>query len=580
MPKLAKDQKPEKSESGKKVLSTGKKRKAVVLTRQDRKELKKKRHAERPNADVAEKVKVLWRLNLQQKSAAERKEIVKEAIDSMSGKIFEVVMKNDVSRALEICLKHASREDAMRIYTELKGKLAELVQHKYGHHVVLSLLKRVASGMKVPILDEFSGMCAKLLIHRFAATTLDFMFRECLSGKQRKLMLQEFFLPSSSNVAFQELGEDGLPLSLSDVIARSPAKRQPMMETLRQFLLKALSKEMVTTAIVHHLLAEYFLHASPEQEAELADQLAGVTLQVQQTKLGCVAIVRCLSFASSKHRKVFVKAFKGFVGEMAQDDFGWWVISRSLSVVDDTVLLKNVILKELVACLIDDTKSLQFLQNRNFAKTLLQVLAPGVRRYFTEEDREILPEPVVQSTATDGQRANCKKDRKVKREQILLTLFEPLRNACQTHMMTIYKDKCASDLLFEVATECCRRPLDESKLFLDRLTECIFSGTNPLDGPEHRQVKRLILQVSSESADSDSVTHFLGALLTRAQQSGLAELVVSRAAFVLVVLLEQKAVPGVAKDLRKALKPLKKSLKKDARAASKLILQAMVKKSE
>ncbi len=100
--------------------------------------------------------------------------------------------------------------------------------------------------------------------------------------------------------------------------------------------------------LAHRLISEFLEVAPATMVADAAETLSGeALLHMVHTRAGAQAACAVLAYGTAKDRKKAVKAMKGHVRTAAQDEWGHAVIMTALSVVDDTALLKKIIIAEL-----------------------------------------------------------------------------------------------------------------------------------------------------------------------------------------------------------------------------------------
>lgn len=58
----------------------------------------------------------------------------------MSGKMHEVGLKHDASRAIQLAIKYANEDQKHIIVKELTGHFKQLSEEHYGHYIVIKLL--------------------------------------------------------------------------------------------------------------------------------------------------------------------------------------------------------------------------------------------------------------------------------------------------------------------------------------------------------------------------------------------------------------------------------------------------------
>ena len=111
---------------------------------QKQKALAKERKNAKPNADVIERSKKLWE-KLRLKSHVEkdeRKELVKELFDIITGRVKDFVFKHDSVRVIQTAIKYSTMEQKRMIARELKGEFKVLSEGKYSKFLIAKLVEK------------------------------------------------------------------------------------------------------------------------------------------------------------------------------------------------------------------------------------------------------------------------------------------------------------------------------------------------------------------------------------------------------------------------------------------------------
>lgn len=109
------------------------------------KALAKERKAAKPNADDVEQLKHLWeKLRLKSNvDKEERKKLIDQTMEIVTGRIKEFVFKHDSVRVIQSVLKYTTSMDQRKtIARELKGEFKGLAEGKYAKFLVAKLLEK------------------------------------------------------------------------------------------------------------------------------------------------------------------------------------------------------------------------------------------------------------------------------------------------------------------------------------------------------------------------------------------------------------------------------------------------------
>ena len=289
--------------SQKKPSGKGKEEKKL-LTRKDRKDMKKQRKANKPNADVVQEVNKVYTLKLKQMKRPEREEKIAGMLASAKGKMREIATKHDVSRVLQLAIKHGSDAQRASVFSELVGGFGALAKHHYGHFIVIKFIQYGARAQKEAIARELLGKARKLSLHADAAKVLDYMYA---SGdkRQKQQLLEEFFGPeygvfreqvalglikvngvkvdpagaapaAAATAAAASSSADGKTVEakvagpkalrlppLKEILAQFPERRDVFVKSMEEFIQKAIDKQMLMFRYVHGLLVQVRFRACP-----------------------------------------------------------------------------------------------------------------------------------------------------------------------------------------------------------------------------------------------------------------------------------------------------------------------------
>lgn len=104
----------------------------------EQRRLAKERKAAKPNADSIARSKKIWE-RLRRKSHVpleERKALVAELFEIITGRVRDFVFKHDSVRVIQCALKYANKEQRRSIARELQADIRSLSESKYGKFLV------------------------------------------------------------------------------------------------------------------------------------------------------------------------------------------------------------------------------------------------------------------------------------------------------------------------------------------------------------------------------------------------------------------------------------------------------------
>ena len=144
------------------------------------------------------------------------------------------------------------------------------------------------------------------------------------SSKDKKAMTFEFYGPE-----FVHFGAAEDVNSLREALLLKPvAQRRGMLRHINVTMIPVLEKGLVSSSVVHRVLAEYLSVGGPSTKAEAAGSIAAAgMLRMMHTKEGASAVNMMLAHSGAKQRKGVVKALKGQIARVSQDDYAHVVIA-------------------------------------------------------------------------------------------------------------------------------------------------------------------------------------------------------------------------------------------------------------
>ncbi|KAG7090982.1 hypothetical protein E1B28_010049 [Marasmius oreades] len=383
--------------------------------------LQEQRKAAKPHSQILADAKRVWALARQKNiPTSERQKHVRDLMNTIRGKVKEIVFKHDASRIIQTVVKYGGPAEKNAVAEELKGKYRELAQNRYSKFLVTKLIRSCPSH-RASILLEFHGHVLKLLLHGEASSVLADAFELYANAYERSILLREFYgketaLFTSTNMteAEKEKAKKGLVGVLEGA---DKERRRRTLASLKEALVSIFNnpdKGAVTHAIVHRALWEYLasVNESPEEaerekiRREIFESCQDIIPEMVHTKDGSRAVREFLAQGSAKERKQILKAFKLHIERMCLDDEAQQVLFTAIDVIDDTKLVQ----KNIVAQMTESASAL--VSTPQGRRALFYLLVPRTRRHFTPAQIAFLAE-------TDKARSTTsKKDSEVRTSEI------------------------------------------------------------------------------------------------------------------------------------------------------------------
>ena len=273
---------------------------------QKQKALAKERKNAKPNADVIERSKKLWE-KLRLKSHIEkdeRKELVKELFDIITGRVKDFVFKHDSVRVIQTAIKYSTMEQRRMIARELKGEFKVLSEGKYSKFLIAKLVEKGDPEIRDLIITEFYGHVKRMINHPEAAWIMDDIYRAVATPEQKNRMLREWY---GAEFSIQGLGPQGTESAdLAKILEESPEKRKPIMGYLENQINSLIQKKLNGFTMLHDAMLQYFLVCEPgtEQANDFLDHLKPDPTLKEGEEADNVDLMKNLAFTKSGSRLV------------------------------------------------------------------------------------------------------------------------------------------------------------------------------------------------------------------------------------------------------------------------------------
>ena len=499
-------------------------KKSKSESRQEAKKVKLERQSHRPHNDLVQTAKRLWeKVRRRDLPAAERAGPLKELFALLNGKFKEIIVKHDASRMIQTCVKYGSPEQRLQIATELKGTYADISKSRYGKHIVKRLLQYCPSVRK-SIVSEFRGQVGKLIRHADASSVLEEIYSEYANGRDRNALLLEFYGPEY--VLFQKRSENEPIPSLSEILSQAPVeKREKVLKYLREALDGLINKGSLQHTLIHRLMLEYVQNEETTKLQDWISTFEGQLVEILHTFEGARVVSKCLAVATAKQRKNIIKSFKNFINKIAKEEYGHQVLLVSFAVVDDTVLMRSVIISELIK------KLPEYLEDKHASRLihyLLSTASDSVNSVLSSQAVQLLKDSIASAIAA----GTSKKDSNLRSSELRADLIEPMSDlivSCSDLEESVYK-------LEEMLSDQSKHGLLlESALALPLVTERLLKGpASKLDTYDSAEFRALMKKWARKCSIEQ------GRLFFSEIDAILGDLIESEAAYILAVLVTSK----------------------------------------
>ncbi|GAQ41550.1 pumilio domain member 6 [Aspergillus tubingensis] len=565
---------------------TGKKSKSADADAQQNKSTSRESHAKqkallqerkaaRPNADMIGRSKKLWE-QLRRKSHVpleERKKLIKELFEIITGRVKDFVFKHDSVRVIQTALKYANMEQRKMIATELKGSYNELAQSRYAKFLVGKLIVHGDAEVRDLIVPEFYGHVKRLIRHPEGSWILDDIYRTVATKEQKANLLREWYGPEF--VIFRD-DKNGPPdADLSKILEAHPEKRGPIMHYLWELVNQLVQKRNSGFTILHDAMLQYYLNTKPgsSEANEFVELLKGdeegdLVKNLAFTKSGARVMSLSLAYSNAKDRKLLTRFYRDTIKMMAGDLHGHLVLLTAYEVIDDTKLTSKLVFPELLNQGMDaEARNEELLFQVNDLTARIPILYPfvgdRVKWLLPDGDHELLKE------VREIRKETSKKDPELRRQELVkaasANVLELIAARADSLLETSFGCQFISEVLFEAD--------GDKSAALAAVAEAAKSRADTKDSPFVGRLLKSLVQGGRFNPAEKKVEkvqpplNFHGLLYEQIQEETMSWATGSNV-FVVVALAESDDFEKKA-ELLKTLKKNKKALEKASSETSK-----------
>ncbi|KAG6593990.1 Pumilio-like 24, partial [Cucurbita argyrosperma subsp. sororia] len=435
---------------------------------------KRKRHY-----DLEHELAHLWeKMRVRNITKEDRSKWVSKALENMKGKIPEIAGSHVSSRVLQTCVKHCTDAEREAVFEELKPHFLTLACNTYAVHLVKKMLDNASKKQLAGFISSLHGHVASLLRHMVGSLVVEHAYHLANAAQKQTLLLELYSVELQLFKDLVSMKES----RLVDVISKLDIKKASVSRHMTSVIQPILEKGIVDHSIIHRVLMEYFTIADKTSAADVIQHLSSSLLvRMIHTKDGSRIGVLCIKHGSAKERKKIVKGMKGHVKKIAHEQYAVMVLVSIISVVDDTKLIRKIIINELEK----DLKEL--ILDKNGRRVVLQLLRPNCSRYFSPDDLASLNLSIpslcnksesgvdraeekadsdmgeTEGEEVDGGEVSAegseaveggKKDPLIRRHELLVDsgLAEKLVDVCVNNAGEILRSNFGREVMYEVAT--------------------------------------------------------------------------------------------------------------------------------
>ncbi|XP_061887599.1 pumilio homolog 3 isoform X2 [Entelurus aequoreus] len=406
---------------------------------QKKKDLKMKRQqANRKDTfEIINQAKLLWGDLRGKKCDRDLKnKLLKELHELFRGKYKEMSYAHDTTRMLECFIQFGSHEQRQEVFESLKDDILLLSKSRYGRNVVQKLLMYGNKNLVGAVIQTFKGHVRVMLRHALASSIIEHAYTEKAPLVQRQMLKEELY-GTTYTVCKSSVCD-----TVHKVVEANPEKRDFIVNDMQQILAPMAQKEQVIkNSLVHKVFLDFFLLSPDKQRAEMIESIRESVIYMAHTHDGARVAMYCLWHGTAKDRKVIIKTMRTYMVKVAMEEFGHLALLAMFDCVDDTRLIKQAVLSEIMSSL-DEVVS-----NKYGKKVLLYLLTP-------RNPAHVLPEIIKVLEQGDGN-AHSKKDKTARWKELLEFVSPLLLDYLHNNAASMAMTKASSVLVKAILASAC-----------------------------------------------------------------------------------------------------------------------------
>ncbi|XP_034047830.1 pumilio homolog 3 [Thalassophryne amazonica] len=490
-----------------------------------------------------------------------KKKLLKELHDLIRGKIKQMAFAHDSVRVLQCFIQFGNNDQRQEVFEELKDDIISLCKSQYGRHVVKKLLMYGNKELVAAVIKTLKGHVRPMLRHAAASAIIEYAYNDKAVLAQR-LMLTEELYGNTFTVCRSSVCN-----TIEKVLEENPDKLNNIIDEMKQILTPMAQKEQVIKhSLVHKVFLDFFTFAPDKQRTEMIESIREAVVYMAHTHDGARVAMNCLWHGTAKDRKVIIKTMKTYMVKFATGEFGHLVLLAMFDCVDDTKLVKQAVLSEILSSL-DEVIS-----NKYGKKVLLYLLSP-------RDPAHLLPEIIKVLKQGDGN-AHSKKDAAIRRKELLEVVSPPLLDYLRDNATTMVMDKATSVTVSDILASACGdlRPAMTAVAQLAN-QELVPGGVNgelhPAEHPAGHLVLKWLIEQDVALADAGKEEGFGRILVDTVGTDKLKTWIrVNRGAIVLCSLLSSCDV-SVAEDVKATLASVIPELSSVSNKGAEILLEKL-----
>ncbi|XP_033222257.1 pumilio homolog 3 [Belonocnema kinseyi] len=532
-------------------------------------DFKKKKKALKEQRKV-KKLTNLYEITVQAKKIAEKLRLIECATEDrlklstelhelLKGHYSKFIFTHDMSRVIQWLIKYSNAQIRQAIKSELEPLLMEMFQSKYAKNCVKAAFQYGSDQLRKELLAACSGHVVKLSSHLVSAPIFEYAITEFATDADKNRLKQEFY-----GDMYKQAKDENVK-SLEDVFKSAADMKKATLSAVKANLIRIFNKKLGSSPIVQTVLWEYLSSCSAADRDEMLPMLRTLIVDLSKTRDGTMAGIVSIWHGSNKDRKIIMKTLKEHTKEICISEHGHLLFFALIDCVDDTVVLKKIILSEILSNLAE------IVHNEYGRRVILYLVARRDTHYFHPALVDFLKKG-------DGN-AFSKKSADVREKEVLESVIEKLLESvvsetstwlsnAPTQMVTlaILKSNYEGDLkpAFEAIADFILNP--DSKIVEEEKEH------KPIEHAGLHLILKKLIQLSQVFLEKKR-TSFGQVLAERLDKEILENWIqVNRGCFLLILILEN-STPAVVSTLSDKLESVKTKLKSLGSPGSKILIK-------
>lgn len=323
-----------------------------------------------------------------------------------------IATSHDTARVIQCMIKNASEEMRDQIADKLVADIYDLSTSKYGHHCVTCLLKNGSKALWAKVTDGVLKHVVKMVSHVFAGSIVDSVYNEYATNEQKAFMRQAFY-----SEIFQT-NKDKAVTCMRDTWKTDGFMKKTVLSTVKGHLVQAANKQLTDNGLLHALLLDFLQEAPEVDRNEVIELYLPHLAAISSTKDGTSAAIFCFVNSVVKDRRAALKTLKQYVEKLSVHEHGHRLILCILNCYDDTVILG----KQVVSVIMEHVEAI--VSSGEWGRKV-------VGWVFSPADKDLLHPTQIE--ILDGYLQYSKKDKDIRRREILATAVEPVCKAIESN---------------------------------------------------------------------------------------------------------------------------------------------------